>query len=40
MADEALDDLCGGGDPAGAQARGHDFGEGVKPHDAAVCVHT
>lgn len=38
MADEALDELGGGGDPAGAGAGGDDLGEGVEAHNAAVDV--
>ena len=40
VADEALDDLRRGGDPATAGSWREDFGEGVEAHDAAVGVHT
>lgn len=35
MADEALDDLGGAGDPADSGARGDDLGKGVETEDAA-----
>lgn len=38
VADEALDELLRGGDPAGARAGREHFGERIEAHDAAVGV--
>ena len=35
---ELVDDLGAGGDPAGAQAGGEDFGGGIEAEHAAACV--